>query len=179
MEEKTTYKRYLLGIFDDEKKVLSATKELVERRIPLHDVFTPYAVHGLDEAMGIRRSRLPIVTFLAGLLGFTLALCFQKWVFTQDWPMNIGGKPHFALPAFIPVAFEITVLVGGLTTVLFFFIRSKLYPGACANLLDKGITDGNFVIAIEAKDQSLDLTALKKYFHEKGAAQVCEKEVVL
>lgn len=179
MREHPSYSRYLLGIFSDEVSTLAATRALVQQKIPIHDVYTPYAVHGLDEAMGIRRSRLPIVTFIAGLMGLLIGVGFQTWVFTSSWPMNIGGKPYNALPAFIPVAFEMTVLIAGLTTVLFFFIRSKLYPGACSRLMDDSITDNGFVIAIAMSDASQDKNKLIKFFTEAGAHRVCEKEVIV
>lgn len=170
-------KRYFLGIFHQEGDVMQAVKNLRAHGILVDDVFTPYAVHGLDEAMGIKRSRLPWVCFFAGLAGLILAITFQSWVFTQSWPMNIGGKPHLALPAFIPVGFEVTVLMGGLLTVLAFLLRSKLFPGNAPHLVDAHVTDGNFVLAIEIKDASLDQKAVGKILAECGAVEVCDREV--
>lgn len=177
MSESRTTRRYFLGIFHQEDDVMKAVKNLRRQGIPVDDVFTPYAVHGLDEAMGIKRSRLPWVCFFAGLAGFILAMAFQSWVFTQSWPMNIGGKPHLALPAFIPVGFEITVLIGGLVTVLAFLLRSKLMPGNSPHLVDSHVTDGSFVLAIEIKDASLDQKIVGNILAECGAVTVCEREV--
>lgn len=172
-------KRFLLGIFTQEDKAVEAIRELRCANVPIYDVFTPYAVHGLEDVMGIKRSRLPIVCFIAGLIGLVLALAFQTWVFTSSWPMNIGGKPHFALPAFIPVTFELTVLVGGLVSVAAFLIRSRLYPGASAYLVDAGVTDDKFVVAIHLKDASINADLVRVYLINSEADEVAEREVVI
>ena len=178
MKQTYAVQKFLLGLFDDEAKVIQMVKTLHHAGVDIHDVYTPYAVHGLDDAMGIRRSRLPIVCFVAGVFGFLLALIFQSWVFTTNWPINFGGKPFFALPAFIPVTFEVTVLVGGLVTVAAFLLRSRLLPGTPLKILDSAITDHHFVVAIRHADASLNVTNLEKMFYEGGAAQVREGEVV-
>ena len=76
----------------------------------MHDVYTPFPIHGLDRAMGLRETSLHTAGFIYAIIGTTTALSFMTWVFTKDWPLNIGGKPHFALPAWIPITFELTVL---------------------------------------------------------------------
>lgn len=170
-------KKFFLGVFHEESTVLKATRDLRKKNIPIYDVYTPYAVHGLDEAMGISRTRLPIVTFIAGILGLSLALFFQVWVFTKNWPMNVGGKPHNALPAFIPVAFEITVLFGGLITVAAFLKKCGLFWGKQPVLLHHCITDKDFVMAFERKDASLNVETLKADLLNLGAVEVKEIEV--
>ena len=164
----------LLGIFDDEHKVLEATRKIHENGVNILDVFTPYPVHGMDDAMGIRRSRLPIVTFVVGLLGGAMALFFQLWVFTSAWPINIGGKPFASIPAFIPITFEVTVLLGGLSTVLALFIRAGLYPGAKPSLPAEGITNDQFVIAIDRADKTVDYSKVIKFLRDQGAVDVRE-----
>lgn len=170
--------KFLLGVFDDEARVIGAVKNLRRAGISIHDVYTPYAVHGLDEAMGIKRSRLPVVCFFAGGLGLLFAILFQIWVFTSSWPLNFGGKPFLAVPAFIPVAFEVTVLVGGLVTVAAFLVRSRLFPGSRALLLDRAITDDRFVVAIACHDGSLDPVAVGTLLRNSGAELVREGEVL-
>lgn len=178
MSHEKVVKKYFLGVYDDENHLLRATNSLRKAGIPIFDIFTPYAVHGLDEAMGIKRSRLPYVCFLAGMLGLLLAIGFQTWVFTLDWPLNVGGKPFNAFPAFMPVAFELTVLIAGLSTVAAFFIKSRLYPGATPILLDLATTDNHFVLAIEKKDASLDVERVEKIMRLCGAIAVREGEVI-
>jgi len=170
-------RKFLVGVFDEEDNIMGATKKIHDQGIKIYDVYTPYAVHGLDEAMGVKRSRLPFVTLVAGLLGCLLAVVFQEWVFTMDWPMIVGGKPHNSLPAFIPVTFELTVLIGGLTTVLAFFIRSRLRPGKKLKILDLNITDNKFVMAIEKVDASLDYKDVEQQLFNLGATCVEEREL--
>ena len=169
-------KRFIIGIFNDEHKILKATKECKEKRIPVYDVYTPYVIHGLDEAMGIKRSRLPYVTFIAGLAGCCLALFFQLWVFTVDWRLVIGGKPYNSLPAFIPVTFEFTILLGGIATALAFFIRAHLRPRINLKHFNSNSTDDQFVIAIHKKDASFDDDDVTKLLYDLGAIQVNEVE---
>lgn len=164
----------ILGVFDDESRVLDTTRQIHENGVNIIDVYTPYPVHGLDDAMGIRRSRLPIVTFVAGLIGFVFAISFQTWVFTSAWPINFGGKPFFSLPAFIPVAFELTVLIAGLSTVAALFVRARLFPGAQAVLPDGGITNNRFVIAVDKSDQTVDYSKVVRFLRDQGAVDVRE-----
>lgn len=178
MRPTLSVQKFLLGIFDDEGRILDAVRALHGNGVSIHDVYTPYAVHGLDDAMGIRRSRLPIVCFFAGGVGLLFAILFQIWVFTSSWPLNIGGKPFLSVPAFIPVTFEMTVLIGGLTTVAAFLLRSRLFPGACSKLLDPAITDNRFVVAIARNNASLDVAAVTELLISNGAALVREGEVL-
>ena len=120
---------YILGIFDDEHLLKSAGKSLVDNKIKIHDIFTPFPVHGLDGLLEIKRTRLPIVCFFAGVTGCSLAMYFQYWVSKVDWPIIVGGKPFNSFMAFIPVGFEITILLGALVTVAAFFFRNNLFPG--------------------------------------------------
>ena len=121
-------KKYLVGIFTDEHDMLHAAQDLRKSKIEIHDIYTPFPVHGLDEVLSIKRSRLPYVTAVAGSIGLTLALYFQYWVSAVDWPINVGGKPFNSFAAFVPIAFEITVLLGAFATVFAFLFRSKLIP---------------------------------------------------
>lgn len=171
-------KKFIIAIYDDEEKVLAATQKAHQNGIPIHDVYTPYAVHGLDEAMGIKRSRLSIVCFIAASFGCLLAIGFQLWVSSVSWPLNVGGKPFQAIPAFIPVTFELTVLIGGLVTTAAFLLRSRLLPGASPLLLDRKITDNRFVIAVAKTDASLDEKKVSLFFLKEFALEVHESEVI-
>src|ERR1700742_4132558 len=99
----------VIAVFKDENDLISAARQAREKmRFTKYDAFTPYPVHGLDDAMGIKRSWLPWVTFFAGLTGALTALALDVWTSAVDWPVNIGGKPLVSLPAFIPIIFELT-----------------------------------------------------------------------
>ena len=94
--------------------------------------------------MGIRRSRLPFVTLLAGLAGLCFALLFQYYTAVFDWPLDVGGKPENSTLAFVPICFELTVLFGGLATVAAFLLRARLFPGKREQLPVLGVTNDVF-----------------------------------
>jgi molybdopterin-containing oxidoreductase family membrane subunit len=161
----------LIGDFATEEEVLRATRAAREQGYRIVDVYTPYAVHGLDRAMGLRPSRLPWACFAAGLFGVTFALAFQFWTMAYDWPINVGGKPWNSLPAYVPVAFEVMVLLAGLGVVGAFLLRCRLFPGKYAafpiagnaetgdgRLAEKvpvpcvGVTDDRFVLVLENRE---------------------------
>ena len=100
--------------FDDEVPLLQAVRILRDSKEIITDVLSPFPVHGLDEALSLKRSRIPVVGFIFGALGAIIAFGFQAWVFTVSYPLIIGGKPFFSVPTFIPITFEVTVLFAGL-----------------------------------------------------------------
>lgn len=171
-------KKFVLGIYDDEDVLLHAIENIRAAGTKIHDVFSPYPIHGIDDVLGIKRSRLPIVAFFGGLTGMSFALWMQIWMLGFDWPMIIGGKPHIALPSFIPVTFELTVLFAAFSMVIAFFIVQRLKPSLRVNVFDKRSTDDKFVMAIEVKEGVTDLSALNKLLRTTGAVEVNEKEVV-
>lgn len=170
-------KEFVLGIFDDEDILLSAVKTVRESGVKIDEVYSPFPVHGLDDALGYRRSRLTIVSFLFGLLGTSLALTMQSGMMTFDWPMIIGGKDHFPFPAFIPVTFELTVLLASFGMVGTFLVISNLKPWAKPNLLDIRITDDKHVMAIDIATNGGDVSAIEKVLGGTGATEVNKKTV--
>ncbi|MBI2193406.1 MAG: DUF3341 domain-containing protein [Planctomycetes bacterium] len=140
--------KLLVGVFEQETGLLAAARAAREQNLPVYDAYTPYAVHGLDAAMGLPRTRLPTVCFFCGLAGLAAALAFQLWTATSNWPMNVGGKPFHSLPALVPVSFETAVLLASLATVLAFFLRARLWPGRSPVSLANGVTDDRFVLAL-------------------------------
>jgi len=163
-------KDFVIATFECDEKLLHTTEKVISKNIDIYDIYTPFPVHGLDEAMGIKRSVLPYVTFAAGLTGLLIAMGFQVWTSAIDWPNIIGGKPFLSIPAFIPITFEITILLGAHTTVAAFLLMNKLYPGKQAVIIDPGQTDDKFIMAIEKDKTNVeDVTALLK---ENGAIEV-------
>ncbi len=140
--------RPFVAYFTREQDVLAATTAVRGAGLHVRDVYTPYAVHGLEAAMGLRRSRLSQVCFFAGLTGLTTMLLFAWWTSAVSWPLNVGGKPFASIPAFIPVTFEFTVLSAALVTVSALFAVAKLWPGRTADTLP-GATNDRFVLVLE------------------------------
>lgn len=165
-------RNFLLGIFSDEEGLIQAAKELREKNISIFDIHTPFPVHGLDSFLEIKRTRLPIVCFIAASVGCAFAVWFQIWTSKTDWPLNVGGKSFNSFPAFIPVAFEITVLFGALITVAAFFFRAKLFPGNVARIPHEKITDDMFALVLEEVDAGLDVQLVESIFKKNEATEI-------
>src|SRR6185436_545991 len=121
-------KNYLLGVYDDEDVLVEAVGKVRGAGVKIKEVYTPFPIHGLDTALGYNASNLPTMSFLYGMTGTILALTTLIWMMGYDWPMDIGGKGTIALPDFIPITFEFTVLLAAHGMVLTFFIVSNLAP---------------------------------------------------
>jgi hypothetical protein len=142
----------VMAVFNNENDLIHAARAVRQKyNLKKYDAFTPYPVHGLDDAMGLKRSWLPWVTFIAGGTGTLTALALQIWTSAIDWPVNIGGKPLISLPAFIPITFELTVLFGGLATVGALFVVCGL-PNLNPKVLHPGITNDKFVLYIPSDE---------------------------
>ena len=168
--------RFLVGSFSEPGGMLASVATLRGAGVTVHDVFAPYPVHGLDAAMGIRRSRLPFVTLLAGLGGLCFALAFQYYTAVFDWPLDVGGKPENSTLAFVPICFELTVLIGGLGTVGAFLLRARLFPGKREQLPVLGVTNNVFAVVTPAPRDGNDAELARRIMLENGADEVEERE---
>ncbi|RPJ69706.1 MAG: DUF3341 domain-containing protein [Alphaproteobacteria bacterium] len=164
--------RFVVGTFDDEEKLMAAAISLKNEGVKIYDIYTPFPVHGLDEILDISRSRLPFVTFASGLIGLTIAAAFQIWTSAFAWPINVGGKPMLSIPAFVPIAFEIMILLGALTTVAAFLFKSNLFPTKEEKLFEIKQTDDAFVIVLKGVYLQTDLERLYKELKSFGASKV-------
>lgn len=169
-------KNFLVGVFEDEDVLLNAVRKVRASGVKIHEVYTPFPVHGLDEVLGYKRTRLPIAAFLFGITGTSLALVMQIWMLGYDWPMIIGGKNFASIPPFIPVTFELTVLLSALGMVATFFVASDMKPYAWPRQFDVRSTDDKHVMAVDigvnAGKSKDEITRLLK---EVGASEVNQK----
>ncbi len=166
---------FIVGVYGDDHIALKAIKSIREAGVKIHDVFSPFPIHGIDDALGYKRSRLPQAAFMFGALGFALALTMQFWMMGYDWQMIIGGKNFASLPPFVPVTFELTVLLSALGMVGTFFVVSDLKPYKKPRIFDIRITDDKHVIAIDLGANTLDKTEISSIIAETGAEEVNEK----
>lgn len=160
------------GYFTEEEKLFDAIKSLRDKNIKIKDVFTPFPVHGLEKALGYKRSLLPKAALIGGLIGGTSGFLFQTWVFTRAYPMNIGGKPSFSVPSFIPVTFECAILFAAFSIVFAFFIKSKLGFGATPKIYDEKATDNRFVVVLNTSGNSDEVENIKKHFESTGVSDI-------
>jgi hypothetical protein len=169
-------KNFVVGIFDDEDILLEGVEKVRGSGVKIHEVYSPFPVHGLDEALGYKRSRLPIAAFIFGMTGTSLALLMQIWMLGYDWPMIIGGKNHVSLPPFIPVTFELTVLLAALGMVATFMIVSDMKPYKWPRQFDLRSTDDKHVMAIDlALNGGKSKDDIKRILKEAGASEANDK----
>ncbi|MFO0584591.1 MAG: DUF3341 domain-containing protein [Anaeromyxobacter sp.] len=109
---------YVLGEFEREEALLGAARALRTRPGTTVDLHSPYPLHGSDEALGLKRSTVPLVALAAGLTGACTGYLLQLYVSAIDWPLNVGGRPPHSAPAFIPVTFELGVLFAAFSIFL-------------------------------------------------------------
>src|SRR5215203_2648292 len=170
-----TNKNFVVGVFTDEDVLVHAVEHIRDKGVKIHEVYTPFPVHGLDEALGYKRSRLPIAAFLFGLTGTSLALLMQIWMLGYDWPMIIGGKNFASLPPFITVTFELTVLLSAFGMVGTFFIVSDMKPYKYPRQFDLRSTDDKHVMAIDLATNKLSKDEIGRILKDNGASEVNEK----
>lgn len=167
-------KRIVAG-FADEHALRRAVRAARERGWTIDDAYAPYAVEGLEELLGWRRSRLAAVCFVCGVAGAALALWLQFWTTTRSWPLNVGGRPWNSLPAFVPVIFESMVLLGGFGLVFAFLVRSGLYPGKKALVPLAGLTDDRFALAIDVSASAATIDEVRQAMQDLGAIDFSDR----
>ena len=161
----------IVGFFADEFKLLDAAKKTYASGYRKYDTISPFAIHGMDEAMGLERSTLPWVSFTFGVLGCAFAVFIQWYTSAYSWPIIVGGKPMFSLPAFIPIIFEFTVLSCGLATfgaVLFYCKLPKVDPP----LIDPDLTCHKFAVFIPSGDVGFEKSKAKDFLKSIGAVDI-------
>jgi ActD protein len=166
---------FLVATFSEEGALLRAVRALRGAGFRIWDVYTPYPVHGLDVAMGLRPSRLPRITLAAAVVGALGALGLQVWASAIDWPLNVGGKPDASWLAFVPITFETAVLAAGTATFGALLLRCRLLPGLAPRLVPDGVTEDRFAIAIRRRDGGFDAGMARRLLEENGAQVVGER----
>ncbi len=161
----------IAGIWTTEAGILKAAKSVREMGFAKVDAITPYPVHGMEEALKIKRSDIPYVTFGMGLLGLVLGTAFTWWTSAVDYPLNIGGKPLFSLPAFVPIMFEITILFAALSSVVALFIKAGL-PKVDPPIIHPDLTCHKFALFVPQNDSAYNESKLEQAFKDLGATEV-------
>jgi hypothetical protein len=177
MNEHRSHIYGVMGEFETAKQLIEAaekTREAGYRRI---DAYAPFPVEGLSEALGLRRSWVPFVTLIGGLLGGLSGFAFQYWVNVYSYPMNIGGRPLNSWPAFIPVTFELTILGASTFAVFGMLAMNKLpqphHPVFNVPRFTHASTD-RFFLCIEARDKKFHLAETARFLQNLQAHHVTE-----
>jgi hypothetical protein len=172
-------KKVLFGLFNDEEILLKAVKGVRAEGLKITDVFTPFPVHGLDDALGLRMTKLHSAGFVFGATGTLTALGFITWISTMNYPINYGGKPYFSLPAWIPITFELTVLFAAVGMTLTYLYLNRLAPGMKPVVLDERISSHMFAMTFEldANASEEKKAEIRKVLEQNGAVEIHEKEL--
>lgn len=165
----------IAGIYTDPNKVLEAARQLRAGGYRYFDFHTPYPLHGLDEAMGVKRTILPWFSLVAGLTGAAVAIHLQWWTGAVDYPLVIGGKPFFAFEPSIPIMFELTVLLSAIATVVGMFALNRLprwYSHWQNDPHFLRMMDDAFVVTIDEMDPLFHRERTQTFLESLGAKQV-------
>ena len=163
--------RALLAIFKDPEHLKEAASHIRKLSIRRFEAYTPFPIHGLERAMGIGKSWVSAVTLVMGLMGGALGFLFQAWTSAIDWPLNVGGKPLISWPAFIPITFETTILIGGVLTTLALYAICRL-PNFREPVLDVRFTSDRFGLYVDRLDPNFKELEVEKVFKECHAEEI-------
>jgi hypothetical protein len=165
----------ILAEFGTPAELYHACERVRDEGFTRWDAHTPFPVHGLDRAMGLKRSPLPWIVLVMGLMGAALGFLLQYWVHTAAYPLVISGKPFNAWPAFIPITFEVAVLFASGGAVFGMLGLNRLpmhhHPLFRSKVFER-VTDDAFFISIESWDPRFDSSATRKLLESLGARSV-------
>jgi hypothetical protein len=169
----------LMAEFENPNELLAAARRAHEEGYRRMDAYTPYPIHELTEALGIRPTKLPFVVLVGGLIGGASALLVMWFSATIHYPLNVGGRPLASWPMFVPIAFEVTVLFAALSAVFGMLGLNGLpmpyHPVFNAPRFALASRD-RFFLCIEAKDPKFALDATSRFLANQGARIVSEVE---
>ena len=166
-----------LAVFDKVDEFLKAAAGVRDAGYTKWDTHTPFVIHGLDAAMGVKKTILPYIVFIGGLTGTAAGILLQWWTNAVDYPYLISGKPLFSLPANIPVAFETTILFAAISALVGMLALNglpRLYHPLFRNPTFKRATDDHFFISIEAGDPKFDSDSTRELLESLSGRPVEE-----
>jgi hypothetical protein len=172
----------VFGLFNSPEKLKAAAKAAHAKGYSNFDCFSPFPIHGLEHDMGLNRSKLPYITLVFGLIGLATGFSMQYIIHEQiigfkaltvlnSYPLNIGGKPSFSWPAMVPVMFELTILFGGISTVVGFLGLSGL-PKASRRPLHLDLTNDRFALWVPTDSANYSEAGVKQLLTELGASEI-------
>ena len=165
--------KVIQAMYNDDDVLMDAVKEVRAANHHIEEVYTPFPVHGLDKAMGLKGTKMAITAFIYGSVGFVFSIWMMDYMMIQDWPQDIGGKPSFSfilnMPAFVPIMFEMTVFFAAHLMVITFYMRSKLWPFKKPENPDPRTTDDMFVMEVAVNENEDELVS---FLEKTGTVEI-------
>ncbi|RQP13538.1 MAG: DUF3341 domain-containing protein [Chryseobacterium sp.] len=171
----STTKR-IYGLYADDDLLMDGVRSFRDKGIAIAEVYTPFPVHGLDKALGLKKTRISDAAFIYALYGVAIGALTTWYMMNHDWPQNIGGKPSFTwaenMPAFVVPMFELMVFCSAHMMSLTFLAVSKLYPGAKPQNPDPRTTDDKFMMEFVTED----VETVKQLLIDTGVEEITIKD---
>jgi mono/diheme cytochrome c family protein len=166
----------LAALFKTPDEIINAAKKTTEAGYKKFDTNTPYPLHGMDRAMGMGQSKIGFVTLFFGLSGATFIFLFMWWCYAASYNIVVGGKPFLAIPAFIPITFETTVLFAAISTVVgmiavYFKLPNNSHPLHDTEYM-KAVSADKYGLVIEVEDEKFNKTEVTEFLNELGAYKI-------
>jgi Protein of unknown function (DUF3341) len=169
----------LMAEFDTTTDIVKAAEKMRDAGYTKTDAFSPFPIHEMDEALGVKRSILPYLVFGGGIAGLLLGMGMQYYMSVIDYPIMVGGRPHFSLPAFIPPAFELTILLAAFTAVFGMILLNGLprphHPVFNVPRFSLASRE-KFFLLIETEDPKFDYEETKKFMESLNPQEVFDVE---
>jgi Protein of unknown function (DUF3341) len=169
----------IIAAFETTPDLYHACEKVRDAGFKQWDAITPFPVHGLDAAMGIRRSRVPRISICGGITGFITGMSMIFWTGAVDYKLIVGGKPLFSPMFAFPVGYELTILFTAFATIIGMFVVNGLpmhyHPVQKAPNLTR-LLDDRFHIVIEAADPKFNAAATRAFLEQIGGADIAELE---
>jgi hypothetical protein len=169
----------LMAEFGDPNELLAAARKAHEAGYRRMDAYSPFPIEGLSAAVGFHHTKLPLIVFIGGTIGALTGFGLQYWTSVIDYPLNVGGKPYYSWPAWIPVTFELTVLLAALSAVLGMLALNGL-PQPYHPVFNVArfalATRDRFFLCIEAADPMFDSDKTSQFLNSLSPKTVAEVE---
>lgn len=170
----------LVAEFGSEHELVEAARRVKEAGYTRTDAYLPYPSHEVIEALGVKRSKVPLIVLLGGAAGALGGYLLQYWTSAIDYPLNVGGRPLNSWVSFIVVTFELTILLGSIAGVVGMFALNKLpqpyHPVFNSQAFRAAASTDGFFLAIEAEDERFDHRETAVFLKRAGATRVTEVE---
>jgi hypothetical protein len=170
----------LMAEFADPTTLVDAARRTHAEGYRKVDAFSPYPIHELFDVLELNDKRLPLAVLVGGILGCLAGFGLCYWVSVIAYPLNIGGRPFNSWPSFIPVTFEVTILLASLTTVLALIVLNGLpmpyHPVFNVKRFAEHASQDGLFLAIEADDPKFDINKTREFLQNLGAREINEIE---